>query len=94
MSLPLACLGQQADLLGQEVDRLHGPVTLVRRCGDLVELLAVVRSGLALAVLVDADEPELTAPALDALHRDGAVVAVVVHEPLVAVRGGGRGRAG
>lgn len=88
MSLPLACLGQQADLLGQEVDRLHGPVTLVRRCGDLVELLAVVRSGLALAVLVDADEPELTAPALDALHRDGAVVAVVVHEPLVAVLDG------
>ena len=34
---------------------------------------------LALAVLVDADEPELTAPALDALHRDGAVVAVVRH---------------
>lgn len=80
MSLPLACLGQHADLLGQEVDRLHGPVTLVRRCGDLVELLAVVRSGLALAVLVDSDEPELTAPALDALQRDGAVVAVVVHE--------------
>lgn len=80
MSLPLACLGQDADLLGQEVDRLHGPVTLVRRCGDLVEMLAVVRSGLALAVLVDAEEPELSAQALDALRRDGAVVAVVVQD--------------
>lgn len=77
MSLPLASLGPEADALAQEIDRLHGPVALVRRCADLVEVLAVVRSGLALGVLADASE-DLSPAAVDAFQQAGAVVAVVV----------------
>lgn len=80
MSLPLASLGGDADALAQEIDRLHGPVTLVRRCADLVELLAVVRSGLALAVLVD-DGEEMTAMTVDSLRAAGAVTALLIARP-------------
>lgn len=77
MSVPLASLGPAADLLAHEIDRLHGPVTLVRRTSDLVEVLAVVRSGLARAVVVAEGAEEFGAEAMDSLLHAGAVVAVL-----------------
>ncbi|KAA9395589.1 hypothetical protein FCK90_00745 [Kocuria coralli] len=77
MSLPLVTAGPAAALLAHEIDRLHGPVTLVRRASDLVEVLSVVRSGLARAVLVAECAPEFAGEAVDSLLAGGAVVAVV-----------------
>ncbi|ROZ62611.1 chromosome partitioning protein [Kocuria soli] len=77
MSVPLTSVGATADLLGQEIDRLHGPVTLVRRSADLAEVLSVTRSGLARAVLVAEGAEEFVPEAMDTLLAAGVVVAVV-----------------
>ncbi len=60
-----------------ELGRGHGEegITVVRRCVDLVELLAVAGSGQAAAVLVDAQLRRLDADAVDRLTA--AAVAVV-----------------
>ncbi len=64
------------------LERLRGPVTVIRRCEDLAELISVARSGLADAVLVAGDTEQLTRTAIDALtggrsgDRPVAVVAL------------------
>ncbi len=55
-------------------------ITVVRRCVDLVELLAVAASGQAVAALVDAQLRRLDADAVDRL-RAGAVAVVGVTAP-------------
>ena len=40
MSIPVVTVGQAQDLVGG-LERLHGPVTVVRRCAELAELLDV-----------------------------------------------------
>ena len=47
------CHRRQAreDVVGG-LERLHGPVTVVRRCAELTELLAACQSGLARAAVV------------------------------------------
>lgn len=77
MSLALASVGVTADLLAHQIDRLHGPVTLVRRASDLVEVLAVVRSGLARAVVVAEGAEQFGPEAMESLAQAGALVAVV-----------------
>lgn len=77
MNLPLTSVGPTADLLAHAIDRLHGLVTLVRRTADLVEVLAVIRSGLARAILVAEGAEEFVGPAMDSLLDSGAVVAVI-----------------
>jgi hypothetical protein len=40
VSIPVVTVGQaQEDIVGG-LERLHGPVTVVRRCAELTELLA------------------------------------------------------
>ncbi|MDO5619589.1 AAA family ATPase [Kocuria sp.] len=77
MSVALTSLGPSADAVAHDIDRLHGPVTLVRRTTDLVEVLSVVRSGLARAVLVAEGAEQFGAEAMDALQEARAVVAVL-----------------
>lgn len=77
MSLALTSVGPSADLLAHQIDRLHGPVTLVRRASDLVEVLAVVRSGLARAVVVAEGAEQFGAEAMEALEQARALVAVL-----------------
>ncbi|MDO4254156.1 MAG: P-loop NTPase [Kocuria sp.] len=77
MSVSLTSLGATADAVAHAVDRLHGPVTLVRRSYDLVEVLSVVHSGLANAVLVAEGAEHIGAEAMDSLYQARAVVGVV-----------------
>lgn len=65
-----------------ELGRSNGTegITVVRRCVDLVELLAVAGSGQAVAVLVDARLRRLDADAVDRLAA-GAVAVVGVTDP-------------
>lgn len=65
-----------------ELGRGHGEegITVVRRCVDLVELLAVAGSGQAVAALVDAQLRRLDADAVDRLAA-GAVAVVGVTAP-------------
>jgi len=61
-------------------DRAEQPFTVVRRCVDIVELLAVAGSGQAVAALVDAQVRRLDADAVDRLAA-GAVAVVGVTAP-------------
>ena len=54
MSIPVVTVGQTQEDLVDGLERLHGPVTVVRRCAELTELLAACQSGLARAAVVAA----------------------------------------
>ncbi|GAB2604506.1 P-loop NTPase [Kocuria himachalensis] len=59
------------------IERLHGPVTVVRRCLDLTELLAAARSGLGRAALVAEGAEDLTASLLEQIRLGGAALLVL-----------------
>lgn len=53
------------------LERLRGPVTVVRRCESLAELIAVARAGLADAVLVAGDTEQVTLTFIESLAGEG-----------------------
>ncbi|WP_387738805.1 AAA family ATPase [Kocuria nitroreducens] len=59
------------------IERLHGPVTVVRRCLDLTELLAAARAGLGRAALVAEGAEDLTASLLEQIRLGGAALLVL-----------------
>lgn len=74
MSIPVVTVGQaQEDLVGG-LERLHGPVTVVRRCTELAELLAACQSGLARAAVVAEGSEDLTASLVDRLGAVGVAI--------------------
>lgn len=81
MSIPVVTVGEsQEDLVGG-LERLHGPVTVVRRCGELAELLAACQSGLARAAVVAEGSPDLTASLVDRLAALGVVIIALTDNP-------------
>ncbi|WP_454698929.1 AAA family ATPase [Arthrobacter humicola] len=74
MSIPVVTVGQSREDLVGGLERLHGPVTVVRRCSELTELLAACQSGLARAAVVAEGSDELTASLVDRLTAVGVVV--------------------
>ena len=86
MSIPVVTVGQsQEDLVGG-LERLHGPVTVVRRCDELAELLAACQSGLARAAVVAEGSEDLTASLVDRLSAVGVAVVGLVADPGEAAR--------
>ncbi|MEX5294257.1 P-loop NTPase [Kocuria sp. CPCC 205268] len=77
MVLPVMVLGVSTWPLVDGIERLHGPVTVVRRCLDLTELLAAARAGLGRAALVAEGAEELTASLLEQIRLGGAVLLVL-----------------
>lgn len=86
MSIPVVTVGDSRDDLVGGLERLHGPVSVVRRCGELAELLAACQSGLARAAVVAAGSEELTASLVDRLSAVGVVVVALTDDPEEAVR--------
>ncbi|MFE4542157.1 CpaE family protein [Arthrobacter sp. NPDC056727] len=81
MSIPVVTVGEsQEDLVGG-LERLHGPVTVVRRCAELAELLAACQSGLARAAVVAEGSPDLTASLVDRLAAVGVVIIALTDSP-------------
>ena len=69
--------GQAARDCMTRLERLRGPVTVVRWCADLAEVLAVCQTGLARAAILSADAGELTAAVVERFTMaDVAVVAL------------------
>ncbi|MEA5453103.1 chromosome partitioning protein [Sinomonas sp. JGH33] len=67
MSIPVVTIGsEQAELVGG-LERLHGPVTVVRRCAELAELVAACQSGLARVAVVVGDTADITVTLVDRL---------------------------
>jgi MinD-like ATPase involved in chromosome partitioning or flagellar assembly len=74
MSIPVVTVGQSREDLVGGLERLHGPVTVVRRCAELAELLAACQSGLARAAVVAEGSEELTSSLVDRLGAVGVVI--------------------
>lgn len=71
------------------LERLRGPVTVIRRCESLAELISVARTGLADVVLVAGDTDQLTLTFLESLSAGGAssrTAAVVALSEVAAER--------
>ncbi|WP_427006792.1 AAA family ATPase [Pseudarthrobacter sp. H2] len=81
MSIPVVTVGHTREDLVGGLERLHGPVSVVRRCSELAELLAACQSGLARAAVVAAGSEELTASLVDRLSAVGVVVVALTEDP-------------
>ena len=86
MSIPVVTVGDSRDDLVGSLERLHGPVSVVRRCGELAELLAACQSGLARAAVVSTGSEELTASLVDLLSAVGVAVIALTDDPAEAGR--------
>lgn len=76
MSIPVVTCGLTARECVTGLEKLRGPVTVVRWCADLPEVIAVCQTGLARAVILSTDAGELTASLVERFRN--AEVAVVV----------------
>lgn len=77
MSVPLAILGDSPADHVAGLERLRGPVTVVRRCEELAELLAVCESGLAEVALIAGQAEDVPGHLLDRLTSGGIPVLVL-----------------
>lgn len=86
MNIPVVTVGQSRDDLVGGLERLHGPVTVVRRCAELAELMAACQSGLARAAVVAEGSEELTATLVDRLGAVGVAIIALTDSPEEASR--------
>jgi MinD-like ATPase involved in chromosome partitioning or flagellar assembly len=86
MGIPVVTVGSTLDDLVGGLERLHGPVSVVRRCGELAELLAACQTGLARAAVVAEGSAELTASLVDRLSAVGVAVVALTDSPTEAAR--------
>ncbi|NUL46371.1 ATPase [Cellulosimicrobium funkei] len=71
------------------LERLRGPVTVIRRCESLAELISMARTGLADVVLVAGDTDQLTLTFMESLSSGGSsprTAAVVALSEVAAER--------
>jgi Mrp family chromosome partitioning ATPase len=86
VSIPVVTVGQAREDLVGGLERLHGPVTVVRRCTELAELLAACQSGLARAAVVAEGSEELTASLVDRLGAVGVAIIALTDSTEEAAR--------
>ncbi|MEV7661015.1 P-loop NTPase [Paenarthrobacter sp. NPDC089316] len=91
MSIPVVTVGAAQEAVVEGLERLHGPVTVVRRCSELAELMAACQSGLAVAAIVGDGCEELTATLVDRLGAVGVSVVALTDSPEEARRLGSIG---
>ncbi len=80
MSIPVITLGSIASAYVPGLEQLRGPVTVVRRCNELPELVAACQTGLARAAILAPGTAGLTASLVDRLRFAGVVVIALVDE--------------
>jgi MinD-like ATPase involved in chromosome partitioning or flagellar assembly len=86
MSIPVVTVGAAREDLVGRLERLHGPVSVVRRCSELAELLAACQGGLARAAVVAEGSEELTASLVDRLSAVGVAVLALTDDAEEKVR--------
>ncbi|MDN4645580.1 AAA family ATPase [Arthrobacter sp. PsM3] len=86
MSIPVVTVGDSREDLVGRLERLHGPVSVVRRCNELAELLAACQGGLARAAVVAEGSAELTASLVDRLSAVGVAVLALTDSPEETLR--------
>lgn len=86
MNIPVVTVGDSREDLVGRLERLHGPVSVVRRCSELAELLAACQGGLARAAVVTQGSEELTASLVDRLSAVGVAVLALTDSPAEKAR--------
>lgn len=86
MSIPVVTVGQAREDVVGGLEGLHGPVTVVRRCAELNELLAACQSGLARAAVVADGSEGLTASLVDRLGAVGVAIIALTDNAEEAAR--------
>ena len=81
MSIPVVTVGDSREDLVGRLERLHGPISVVRRCSELAELLAACQGGLARAAVVAQGSEQLTASLVDRLSAVGVAVLALTDSP-------------
>ena len=85
-AIPIVTAGSGTAELVQGLERLQGPVTVIRRCTELSELIAACQSGMARAAIVDDDAGELTASLADRVKAAGVALVVLTDDPAARTR--------
>jgi MinD-like ATPase involved in chromosome partitioning or flagellar assembly len=86
VSIPVVTVGDSREDLVGRLERLHGPVSVVRRCNELAELLAACQGGLARAAVVAEGSENLTASLVDRLSAVGVAVLALTDNPEESIR--------
>ncbi|KUM41668.1 P-loop NTPase [Arthrobacter sp. EpRS71] len=86
MSIPVVTVGSAQEAVVGGLERLHGPVTVVRRCSELAELIAACQSGLAVAAVISEGCEELTTTMVDRLGAVGVSIIALTDDPVEAKR--------
>jgi Mrp family chromosome partitioning ATPase len=86
MSIPVVTVGPSQEVVVEGLERLQGPVTVVRRCAELAELMAACQSGLAVAAVVAEGCEELTTTLVDRLGAVGVTVVALTDDPAETTR--------
>lgn len=86
MSIPVVTVGSAQEAVVGGLERLRGPVTVVRRCSELAELIAACQSGLAVAAVVAEGCEELTTTLVDRLGAVGVSIIALTDDPAEAKR--------
>lgn len=74
MSIPVITLGPVASAYVPGLEQLRGPVTVVRRCEELTELVAACQTGLARAAILTPGTADVTASLVERLRFAGVAV--------------------
>lgn len=85
-AIPVVTAGSGTAELVQGLERLQGPVTVIRRCSELSELIAACQSGMVRAAIVDDDAGELTASLAGRVKAAGVALLVLADDPAVRTR--------
>ncbi len=91
MNIPVVTVGESTGELVTGLERLRGPVTVVRRCSELTELLAACQSGLARAAILAHESGEISGSMVARLAESEVAVVVLVDDPDVRLRLDGLG---
>ncbi|MFJ4026529.1 CpaE family protein [Paenarthrobacter sp. NPDC089989] len=86
MSIAVVTFGQATEALVGGLERLHGPVTVVRRCSELAELMAACQSGLAQAAVVSEGSGDLSASLVARMDIVGVSIVALTDDPAEAAR--------
>ncbi|MET3903759.1 chromosome partitioning protein [Paenarthrobacter sp. 4246] len=81
MSIPVVTVGPAQEAVVGGLEGLRGPVTVVRRCSELAELMAACQSGLAMAAVVAEGCEELTTTLVDRLGAVGVSIVALTDDP-------------
>ncbi|HET7415292.1 MAG TPA: chromosome partitioning protein [Arthrobacter sp.] len=81
MTIPVITVGQTSAGFVGRLERLHGPVTVVRRCTELSEVVAACQTGIARAAIIADVAGELNSSLVERMNvAEVAVVALTADE--------------